>query len=141
MSAAGIPLVGLDASTRSFDGLILCGGESRRMGSDKAFVDFAGEPLVMSPIRALHTARQVIAIGGNKTALESVGVAHQPDVAEYGGPAVAIVDGARHLGEAASPTTVVLACDLPLIDSATVLAIVDIRLRTGADVAVVVDQG
>lgn len=111
------------------------------MGSDKAFVEFAGSPLVAQPMRALNMAEQLVAIGGDRAALESLGVSYHPDATESAGPAMAIVDGARQLGDAALPTTVVLACDLPLIDAATVTRLVDIRVRTGADLVVALNQG
>ena len=124
-----------------FDGLILCGGESSRMGSDKAFVDFGGSPLVTRPIAALENARQIYAVGGDQEALEKLGVGFAHDEASSSGPAMALVTGARQLGPSAAATTVALSCDLPLINRMVVDSLVQARHRCGADVAVLLTEG
>ncbi|MGH9209722.1 MAG: molybdenum cofactor guanylyltransferase [Acidimicrobiales bacterium] len=54
-----------------WDGAILCGGRSRRMGRDKALLVVAGEPMVLRVARALHGAgaSRIVAVGGDQAGI------------------------------------------------------------------------
>lgn len=47
-------------------GFVLAGGQSRRMGRDKALLNFAGEPLIEHAIRTLEQAGLAVAIAGDR---------------------------------------------------------------------------
>jgi molybdopterin-guanine dinucleotide biosynthesis protein A len=55
----------------TWDGVVLCGGTSRRMGRDKATLVVNGEPMVLRVARALHQAgaARIVAVGGDEPAL------------------------------------------------------------------------
>lgn len=119
-------------------GVILTGGASRRMGTDKAFVVAAGRPMVIRVADALWEAgcAEVVCQGGDVARLGQLGLAAVPDRSPGGGPAAAI-------GEVLSRVTaplVLAACDLADLDAVTVRGVVD--AGTGADrVAVAVTTG
>jgi molybdopterin-guanine dinucleotide biosynthesis protein A len=99
-------------STISFSGIVLAGGSSRRMGTDKALLDVRGEPLVLTPHRALVAAgaTDVIVVGGDGAALSALGLDVRPDQWPGEGPLAGLVSG---LVAVAEDVAVVLACDLP----------------------------
>ncbi len=89
---------------------ILAGGRSRRMGTDKALVDFGGEPLIARPIAAARAA-----------GLEPVAVAKAPlgldvptwiDEFETSHPLSGLVTALRH------GPVVAIACDQPFVTPA-----------------------
>jgi molybdenum cofactor guanylyltransferase len=107
-----------------FSGAILAGGASRRMGRDKAtLVTFEGQPLVARVARALEAgdAAEIMVIGGDLAALSALGLAARADRHPGEGPLGGILTA---FAEATHPLFVVVACDLPMLDGATVRALV-----------------
>lgn len=110
-------------------GLVLAGGESRRMGRDKALLDYHGRPQIEWAFELLsrHCERAFI----------SVRAGHANDSVRTALPR--IVDGAAGQGpiagiaaaQAAHPGAawLVVACDLPFLDD---LLIADLLARRGA---------
>lgn len=123
-------------------GAVLVGGRSRRMGRDKALIEIDGVPMahLVAGVLVAAGCRPVMAIGAPHLAAGLVVVADEhPGDGPLGGILTAL--------HAAAPQPVlVLACDLPWIDAATVdalLAATDAAAGSGApiDVAMaVVDQ-
>jgi molybdopterin-guanine dinucleotide biosynthesis protein A len=93
-------------------GLLLTGGESRRMGRDKAELVVAGERLADRVARVLATVCDpVFEIGPGRTSLRAV-----PD-STRAGPLAALVTGAAALrAEGHDGAVVLLGVDLPFID-------------------------
>ncbi|HET6951931.1 MAG TPA: NTP transferase domain-containing protein [Acidimicrobiales bacterium] len=125
----------------AFDGAVLCGGASRRMGRDKALIALDGRALALRVADALAAAgaERVVAVGGDAAALGALGLATVPDEAPGSGPLTGIVTALR---TASAPVVLVAACDLtapsPDALAATVAALAaDAR----ADVAVPVVGG
>ncbi len=108
-------------------GVVLCGGASQRMGSDKATLELAGKPLAIWVAEALEAAGAdpVIAQGG--TAPETL--VAEPDSAPRAGPLAALIDVLERHGD-------VLVCptDVPTVSTALLTAIVERASRTGAPV-------
>lgn len=106
------------------------------MGRDKATLRVGGRPpLAVVALRALRAAGagDVLAVGGDGAALAALGLRPVPDAHPGEGPLGGL------LSAFAATTTselVVLTCDLPEIDGATVAALLDgLRRHPDADVA------
>ena len=108
-------------TVRGFDAVILTGGASRRMGRDKAFVEVDGEPLVLRVARALSDAATITAVGGDLVALSQLGLEAESDAHPGDGPLGGI---ARALTIGDAEVVVVVACDLPFLNGATVRELV-----------------
>jgi molybdopterin-guanine dinucleotide biosynthesis protein A len=136
-------VAGADASPLPpFSGVVLAGGRSTRMGTDKAFVEVDGRPLVavVASVLEVAGAAEVFVVGGNAARLADLGLRTVPDDRPGAGPVAATVTALAH---AAHDHVLVAACDLPDLGPRT---ITEIRagLETGAghpDVAVPVVDG
>lgn len=113
----------------SFSGIVLAGGESSRMGTDKAFVEVPtasrpdGEPMIAIAVEALvgAGAHDVLIVGGDLDRLHELGYQAVPDDHQGEGPLAGLLTGLRHAG---LPIVVVLTCDMPAIRPATVRGLV-----------------
>lgn len=101
---------------------ILAGGRSRRMGTDKALVDFRGEPLVRRVVdRALTISarvslvlhREQLADQGYRALAEQTGVRLLADDYDHRGPLGGLSTALRHHAE--WPAVLVLSCDMPCL--------------------------
>lgn len=81
------------------------------MGSDKAFVDVDGVPMVRRVADALLAGGcdTVVGQGGDADRLDALGIATVADEGDHPGPVVAVALARRRL----AGTLVVAACDLP----------------------------
>ena len=104
---------------------MLCGGESRRMGRDKATLLLDGVPLARRVADALVAAgaTSIRAIGGDATGLAACGLSVEPDRRPGEGPLGAVVAALRD-GDPSIDVVVVLACDLWNIGPGEVQALV-----------------
>ncbi|MCY3578661.1 MAG: molybdenum cofactor guanylyltransferase [bacterium] len=116
------------AASRSlpqFTGAVLAGGRSRRMGTDKAFIEVEGRRLIDCALDALADASQRLIVGGSDPRLAnaagSAGSEHVADRWPGEGPLGAV---ATALGLAHHPVTVILPCDLPAITAEDVAVLV-----------------
>ncbi|HKA03410.1 MAG TPA: molybdenum cofactor guanylyltransferase [Acidimicrobiales bacterium] len=118
-----------------FGGAVLTGGDSRRMGRDKAFVTVDGVPMVQRVATTLATAgaRSVMAVGGDVAPLTALGLDARPDPRQGNGPLGGLVTA---MELAVDPVLVVVATDLAWLPSDVVIALVE-RLSgdPAADVA------
>ncbi len=98
-------------------GAVLAGGESRRMGRDKALIAVNGEPLWQRQVRVLGGAgaQPVVVVRRRAQGFVSNQVPHVWDAVEDAGPLAGL-----HAALANAPTRwlAVLAVDLPAVDSA-----------------------
>lgn len=100
----------LESQPATVLGVVLAGGESRRMGGDKALLELDGVTLVERAVRRLAAvcSRVVLADGGRETLPGTASVEDGPGK----GPAAGIL-GAANAHPSAS--LLVLACDLPRV--------------------------
>lgn len=111
-------------------GAVLAGGASRRMGTDKAFLEVGGAAMVVHVARVLVAAgcEPVWCQGGDADRLTDLGLRVEPDPSPGAGPVPAIAAAIVAARRAGARGVVVTACDLPDL---TVGAITD--LLTAAD--------
>ena len=91
---------------------VLAGGRSRRMGSDKAFLPYRNEPLILYPIRICQSFTSDVRIIGEPARYAHLGLPVIPDSGESLGPLSGIQTALQH-----SPTlfSCITACDMPLL--------------------------
>jgi molybdopterin-guanine dinucleotide biosynthesis protein A len=117
------------------EGFILVGGASRRMGRDKALLDFAGQPLIERIARELSAVVSTVSLVGARQpygAFKNV-----PDVYQEWGAL-----GGIHAALMAAKTdwTAVVACDLPFVTGELFERLVTFRNdMTGAIVPIQAD--
>ncbi len=102
-------------------GVILTGGKSSRMGTDKALLIIEGRTLVERLDQMLRGAgaRRVVAIGGNIEAITRLGIEAVADHFPGEGPLGGLLTAADEL-RVGNPWRVgVIACDLPMLRAAT----------------------
>lgn len=96
-------------------GVVLCGGASQRMGTDKATLELAGVAMARRTADALREfgVGIVMTVGGDAPALAGFGDRHVDDQHPGQGPLGGV---ATAVGAARGSTLVVVACDLPDLD-------------------------
>lgn len=121
-----------------FEGAVLAGGASKRMGTDKAFIEINGETLLQRVVMALSDAgaSSVVVVGGNAQLTRSLGLVHVEDIWPGQGPLGGIITALRNTY---AETVAVLSCDLLHPSAAAITAVRD--ALSFADVSVPVQQG
>lgn len=107
------------------------------MGTDKAFLDWGGEPLVLRPLAALRAAGldPVFAVGGDTAALGGLGIDVAADPHQGAGPLAGVAAALERAGR----PVVVVACDMPDLTPQGVRTVAD--AVAGHDVAIPVVDG
>jgi molybdenum cofactor guanylyltransferase len=109
-------------------GFVLAGGQSSRMGSDKALIKLGGEPLIAHAIATLRRAGLAASIAAARSALS----AFAPLIEDPGrGPLGGICSA---LASCAVPYAIFLSIDMPFIPSSLVLALLNRARVSGAAV-------
>jgi molybdopterin-guanine dinucleotide biosynthesis protein A len=118
-----------------FSGVVLTGGESRRMGTDKARLAVDGRPMAVRVADALRAAgaADVHAVGGAVDELRALGLDAVVDPRQGEGPVAGLLSA---FAVVAHDVAVVLATDLAWMEPATVTALVDALADPAAAVAV-----
>ncbi len=116
----------------SVAGFVLAGGQSLRMGRDKALLPFAGEPLVARALGILRLAGMVASIAGAQSSLESfarVIADSEPGLGPLSGICAALHSTSTHWA-------VFLPVDLPLLPASLVAYLVRHAQLTGRAITV-----
>ena len=102
-------------------GIILAGGDSKRIGTDKGLIDLNGKPLIGYVIESLMpVVDEIIVVVGSEARgpvyRNAVGgdVRVVPDMYDDGSPMIGLITGLTH---ARGDYAVVAACDMPFINS------------------------
>jgi molybdopterin-guanine dinucleotide biosynthesis protein A len=114
-------------SAAPLHGLLLCGGASRRMGRDKAQLNYGGEPQLLRAWRLLTavTGRAFVSVRDHQRDEPlRASLPQLIDTYDAVGPAAGILSAHDAFPEAA---WLVIACDLPWLDGATLRALVAAR--------------
>lgn len=97
-------------------GLVLAGGRSRRMGSDKALLELDGERLIDRAVRLLSTCCDDVAVAsGDARRIDRLAVPQVGDESPDSGPLGGILAGLRWAG---TVPLAVVAVDAPHLDVA-----------------------
>ncbi|MFT7473138.1 MAG: molybdopterin-guanine dinucleotide biosynthesis protein A [Verrucomicrobiales bacterium] len=124
------------------DALVFVGGESRRMGSDKARLQFADGPLLARVVRAVSHFDSVTLVGGRPDLIElgtselsssQLSLGHVADRFPGEGPLGAMISGMSALS---GDVVLAVACDLPELSRSYVDLLVAQRALSDADLCV-----
>ncbi len=95
-------------------GIILAGGLSRRMGRDKAWVEFQGRPLIERVIdRLREVCQEIIVVANDQEPYKKLGTRLVSDILPGKGSLGGIFSG---LSAAEFDRAVVVACDMPFLN-------------------------
>ena len=104
-------------------GAVLAGGGSRRLGRDKALVEFEGQTLVERAVEVLDAVfAETVVVAPDRPAYRQLAVSLLPDLHPGQGPVGGLHTALVH---ANGRPVFVLACDMPLVTSDLVRWIVD----------------
>lgn len=100
-------------------GAVLAGGDSRRFGRDKAAEVIGGKPLAVRAAATLATVFEQVVIVSSREPV-APGWRHVPDLRSGLGPLAGIEAALTHAEALDLDGAFVLACDMPLVDAASV---------------------
>jgi molybdenum cofactor guanylyltransferase len=114
-------------------GFILAGGESSRMGRDKALLELGGEPLIVRTARLVESVVGPATVIGDASAFRALGLRTIADDWPGAGPLGGIATALR---ASSAPWSLVVACDLPYLTKAWLEYAIARALKSQADVVV-----
>lgn len=114
-------------------GFVLAGGQSRRMGRDKAMLQFDGQPLLVRQLNLLRPYVGSVAVLGSAGAYDFLTDPVLPDQMPGRGPLAAILTG---LGHSCVDWSIFIACDMPLLQSEFIELLLCFIARSNADAIV-----
>jgi molybdopterin-guanine dinucleotide biosynthesis protein A len=112
-------------------GIILAGGKSKLMGTEKGLVKFNGKPLIEYALEALKPLCDEVLISTNSSSYNNLGYPVYADLIPDSGPMGGIFTS---LLKSTNDLNFVLSCDTPLVDKHTVTKILE--NSDGSDVTV-----
>ena len=95
-------------------GIILAGGKSTRMGTDKGFIKLNGVTFIEHVIASMHAFVNDIIIVSNNPDYDTFGYTRIDDLIEDSGPLAGLYTG---LSYSTTEYNLVLSCDVPLINN------------------------
>jgi molybdopterin-guanine dinucleotide biosynthesis protein A len=96
-------------------GIVLAGGENRRMGTDKSFLKVGGVPLIERVLRSMKAVfSDIIIVTNAPERYAAYGVKTVSDVLDARGPLTGIYSG---LLQSPDEYNFVVACDMPFLNS------------------------
>jgi molybdopterin-guanine dinucleotide biosynthesis protein A len=114
--------------------VIQAGGESKRMGEDKALLPFCGVPLIERMLRRLGGLADEVCITSNLPGkLQYLGL---PVIADIHPGKGALGGLYTALASAAHPEVIVVACDMPFVNPRLLLAQCDLLSTTQSDAVI-----
>jgi molybdenum cofactor guanylyltransferase len=108
----------------------LAGGESSRMGRDKALLELGGEPIIVRAARLVESVAGAATVIGDADEYRTLGLSVIGDDWPGAGPLGGIATALR---ASSAPWSLVVACDLPYLTKAWLDYVVARALRSQAD--------
>jgi molybdenum cofactor guanylyltransferase len=131
------------SNNRLFTDYVLAGGKSRRMGVDKAFLEIGGDTFVEHAINALSTSCTDVKIVLNDSEIESKLQKVLPEISivfdifknrgALGGIHAALTNCETEFA-------IILACDLPFVDSGVIEKLIGIAVNSDENAAAIVPK-
>ncbi|WP_034423915.1 molybdenum cofactor guanylyltransferase [Candidatus Entotheonella palauensis] len=110
-------------SSREVTGVVLAGGESRRMGQNKALMQLGGERLVDRVMRTLgESCAELLMVTNSPAVYADVGLRMVGDVWPGKGSLGGIYSAIYH---ATTPYVLVVACDMPFLQAASLKYLIE----------------
>lgn len=103
-------------------GVILAGGKSSRMGSDKGLINFKGKPMIQHIIDTLESMNVPIIIIANNDAYRDFGYPVFKDIIPEKGPIGGIYTALRHSD---NDKNIVVSCDTPFVSNSLLQLLLD----------------
>jgi molybdopterin-guanine dinucleotide biosynthesis protein A len=103
-------------------GIILAGGKSSRMGTDKGFLLLNDKPFVQYSIDALKPLVSNIIIVSDDSKYDELGLKRVNDITKNAGPVAGICSG---LNASSTEHNLILSCDIPLINPAILQKLIE----------------
>ncbi|GAB1855942.1 molybdenum cofactor guanylyltransferase [Flavobacteriaceae bacterium MHTCC 0001] len=107
---------------KDITGIVLAGGKSSRMGSDKGFLQFNNKPFVECSIDALKPLVAEIIIVSDHSNYDRLGYKRVTDHIKDAGPMSGIYSG---LEASKTEYNLILSCDIPLITTKVLQKLID----------------
>lgn len=99
-------------------GIVLAGGMSRRMGTDKSLMLLHGKPIISHVIEAIKPLCSKIVISSNKQAYDFTGCEVWPDLYPVQAPMVGVYSC---LKRSTTDLNIVVSCDVPFVKASLFL--------------------
>jgi len=115
---------------KDITGIIIAGGKSSRMGTDKGFLMLDGDSFMSRIIKALKPLVTDIIIVSNNTDYDVFNLKRVDDIILDAGPLAGLYSGLYHSN---TENNIVLSCDVPLINT-TILKTLTIQVSEDIDV-------
>lgn len=113
-----LPVMKVQIGTKALDAIVLAGGESRRMGTPKAFLPWESTTMLEALLgRLTPLFRRAIVVVRDQAGWEGLGVEVLTDGRPERGPLVGL---ARGLAASDAPWCYVMGCDMPFLRPAVV---------------------
>ena len=125
------------SNKNNITGIILAGGKSTRMGSDKGFVTYQNKPFIQHIIDALLPLVNEIIIVSNNPHYDVFKLKRVDDIIKDAGPLAGIYTGLCH---SKTEKNIILSCDIPVINQ-DVLKQLILQNNEEIDVVQVESQG
>ena len=107
---------------KNITGIILAGGKSSRMGTDKGFLMLKNKPFIQYSIDALQPLVSEIMIVSDNPDYDALGLKRVDDITKDAGPVAGICSG---LEASLTKYNLILSCDIPLINSEILQKLID----------------
>lgn len=101
--------------SRPLTGFLLAGGKSTRLGRDKVVLPYSGQTMLQRTVGLARTFCDEVWVSGRNPEAMDMDLPWLPDDQPGMGPLGGILTGLTHLNR----PLLVLACDLPMLDEAT----------------------
>ena len=98
--------------TKEISGIVLAGGKSSRMGTDKGLLELNHKPFISYILEAMIPLVSEILIVSNQSEYDAFGYDRVPDIIADSGPLAGIYSG---LMNSKTEYNLILSCDIPLI--------------------------